>query len=130
VDLGRKSHKEIGNLGEEVACEYLKRNSFRVVERNVRRKTGEIDIVARYGRTLHFVEVKTILCEEFPEDDAEDTWGPEANLHQEKIRRVARTGEWYVANTEFGGEWEVDGILVWIRKSDGLAKVGFLPHLL
>lgn len=113
-----------------MACEYLKKNGFRVVERNVWRKTGEIDIVLRRGGSLHFVEVKTVLCEEFPEDNSGDEWGPEVNLHEAKIRKVARTGEWYVANADFEGEWEVDGVLVWVRRRDGLAKVRYLPQIL
>ncbi len=61
VDLRNKTRKDIGNLGEEVACEYLRRKGFRVVARNVTRKTGEIDVIVRKGEILHFVEVKSMV---------------------------------------------------------------------
>jgi putative endonuclease len=47
-----------GREGEDLACEYLKRAGLKVVERNYRCRGGEIDIVARDGATVVFVEVK------------------------------------------------------------------------
>lgn len=128
------SKKEIGALGEEVACEYLKRRGFRIVDRNVARKTGELDVIAQKGDTLHFVEVKTLTCVQFPEnlpavEDA-DEYDPSLNLHEYKIRKVARTAEWYVANVDWEGEWQVDGALVWLRGRDGMARVRYLPQIL
>ena len=131
MELAHHSRKDIGNVGEKVAAEYLRRRGMRIIARNVTRKTGEIDIVARKGSTLHFVEVKSILCVQFPnEDDVGDRYEPTANLHEAKIRRVARTSEWYVANTDWEGEWQVDGVLVWLRKRDGMAYIKYLPQIL
>jgi len=49
----------VGNRGEELAAAFLVRNGFELVERNFRCKGGEIDIVAKDGKTLVFVEVKS-----------------------------------------------------------------------
>lgn len=49
----------LGKQGEELAASYLKNLGFSVLERNYRQKTGEIDIIARDGDCLVFVEVKT-----------------------------------------------------------------------
>jgi len=49
----------VGNRGEELAAAFLERSGLRIVERNFRCKGGEIDIVAKDGRTLVFVEVKS-----------------------------------------------------------------------
>jgi len=52
---------EIGKLGENLACEYLKNNRYFIIERNFRRPWGELDIVARQkDGTLVFVEVKAL----------------------------------------------------------------------
>ena len=52
---------EIGKLGENLACEYLKNKGYWVIERNFRRPWGELDIVARQkDGTLVFVEVKAL----------------------------------------------------------------------
>lgn len=109
---------------------YLQRKGFVLVGRNYMRKTGEIDVIARKADTLHFVEVKTILCREFPITNTADIYDPSANLHETKIRKVARTSEWYVAENGWSGEWEVDGALVWIRERDAMARVSYLPQLL
>ena len=124
------SRKDIGALGETVAAEYLKRHGMRIVARNVARKTGEIDVIARKGNTLHFVEVKSILCREFPAATPKDEYDPSVNLHEAKIRRVARTSEWYVANINWEGDWQIDAALVWLRECDGIARVRYLPQIL
>lgn len=120
--------KQVGALGEKVAAEYLRRHGFLIVDRNVARKTGEIDLIARKDRIMHFVEVKSIVCDEFPWGAA-DGYDPSVNLHEAKIRKVARTAEWYMAEHELEDEWQVDGVLVWLRRSDGHARVRYLPQL-
>lgn len=130
MDLSSKTRKEIGNLGEGLAAEYLKRRGMRIRDRNVARKTGELDIVAQEGDTLHFVEVKTNLVDAFPSvDRIADEYDPSLNLHEAKIRKIARTGEWYVLENDWEGEWQVDGCLVWLRRSDGMGKVRYLPQI-
>lgn len=48
-----------GARGENIAAAFLKGQKYAIVERNYRCKAGELDIVAREGNTLVFVEVKT-----------------------------------------------------------------------
>jgi putative endonuclease len=129
MDIGSKSKKEIGALGEQVAAEYLRRHGMKLIDRNVARKTGEIDLIVREGDTLHFVEVKTIVCEAFPTAEAKDEYDPSLNLHEAKVRKVARTGEWYVMQKNWEGEWQVDAALVWLRRRDGMARVRYLPQI-
>jgi putative endonuclease len=49
----------LGRLGEDLAAEHLARRGFQILERNFRTRWGELDIIARDGRTLVFCEVKT-----------------------------------------------------------------------
>ena len=49
----------IGNRGEDIATEWLRKQGFYIVERNWRAGRYEIDIIAQHYDTLHFVEVKT-----------------------------------------------------------------------
>jgi putative endonuclease len=130
VDLSSKTRKEVGAWGEKVAAEYLRRHGFSIRDRNIARKTGELDIIAQNGETMHFVEVKTVLADEFPDERyARDDYDPSLNLHEAKIRKVARTGEWYVLEKKWEGEWQVDGCLVWLRRRDGVARVRYLPQI-
>ncbi|WP_181431228.1 YraN family protein [Curtobacterium sp. MCBD17_021] len=61
VDLRDATHprKTTGNTGEDHAVEWLVRHGFAIIDRNWRCARGELDIVARDGDTIVFVEVKT-----------------------------------------------------------------------
>ncbi len=48
-----------GPIGETIAAVYLRKLGYRIVDRNVRTRRGEIDLVARHGDELVFVEVKS-----------------------------------------------------------------------
>ncbi|MGV9327285.1 YraN family protein [Streptosporangium sandarakinum] len=50
---------ELGRYGEQVAVDYLLAQGMQILDRNWRCPDGEIDVVAREGRTLVVVEVKT-----------------------------------------------------------------------
>jgi len=52
------ARQEFGLAGEELACEALERHGYAIVDRRYRTKHGELDIVARHGEYLVFVEVK------------------------------------------------------------------------
>jgi putative endonuclease len=51
--------RALGPRGEDMAVKLLKRKGYRILERNFKGPSGEIDIIARDGGTLVFVEVKT-----------------------------------------------------------------------
>ena len=62
----RLGHIEIGNLGERVAADFLRGEGRKILYRNFRSpKGGEVDIVARDGKVLSFVEVKTRTHESY-----------------------------------------------------------------
>lgn len=54
------ARQRLGRAGEELAAEHLRRRGYRIVARNARTRDGELDIVARDGGALVFVEVKTM----------------------------------------------------------------------
>lgn len=53
------NHKEFGDLGERIAATYLIQKGFEILSAKYRTKIGEIDLIARKGKLLVFVEVKT-----------------------------------------------------------------------
>ena len=57
-DISRR-HLLTGAAGEDYAVRYLQTLGYRIVQRNYRTRIGEIDIIAREGDVLVFVEVKT-----------------------------------------------------------------------
>ncbi len=50
--------KSVGNAGESIACAYLKKIGYKILERNFRYEGGEIDIIALDKGVTVFVEVK------------------------------------------------------------------------
>ena len=62
-------HNDFGKLGEELAVNYLIEKGYEIMERNWRNIHKEIDIIARDGKDLVVVEVKTRQSEENGEPD-------------------------------------------------------------
>ncbi|OGY62992.1 MAG: hypothetical protein A2745_02940 [Candidatus Harrisonbacteria bacterium RIFCSPHIGHO2_01_FULL_44_13] len=96
-------HKsDIGKLGEDLACEYLKNKGYKIIERNFRRKWGELDIIAKDPKNvLVFIEVKTLrfgnsaIAELF---NAANQLLPEENLTAAKLKKLKRTASLYAGN--------------------------------
>ena len=51
--------KDIGDIGEKYVAKFLKKNKYKILERNYRKNYGEIDIIAANQEYIIFVEVKT-----------------------------------------------------------------------
>lgn len=51
--------KELGNLGEQLAVEFLEKNQYKIIKRNFFCRQGEIDIIAKDKKEIVFIEVKT-----------------------------------------------------------------------
>lgn len=64
------TNQQLGQVGEDIAANFLSECGFAILDRNWRSKRGEIDIVARDGGTLVFCEVKTrrSLAHGFPSE--------------------------------------------------------------
>ncbi len=59
------TNRDFGALGERFAAAYLKKIGFKILEKNYHNNLGEIDIIARDGGELVFVEVKTRSSEPY-----------------------------------------------------------------
>jgi len=108
------NNKEIGNLGENIACGYLLNKHWMILERNYRRKSDEIDIIARSNDgTLVFCEIKAFSVGTIKRGKADfSRLIPEDNLTAAKLRKISRTCEFFarqhseLINEERG--WRID----------------------
>ncbi len=50
---------KLGEKGEELAVRFLKKKGYKIIKQNYKTRIGEIDIIARDGNALVFIEVKT-----------------------------------------------------------------------
>ena len=85
----------LGLRGEEIAREFLEKSGYRIVTRNYRCKLGEIDIIARDGETLVFIEVKTRTDSAFG--------SPAAAVTLKKQRQIGKAAQWYLAEQDLFG---------------------------
>lgn len=86
--MERHSTRTKGRHGEEIAVEYLKNNGYRIVENNYKNCFGEIDIIAKEGDTIVFIEVKARNT---------DFYGhPAASVDLRKQRRIGKVAEGYL----------------------------------
>ena len=64
-DRGNDTRRHTGDRGESLAAKVLKKSGYKIVEQNYRSTLGEIDIIARDGGVLVFVEVKARRTDQF-----------------------------------------------------------------
>jgi putative endonuclease len=92
------ARQALGRAAEEAAARHLRDRGWRVLARNVRIGRGELDIIARRGAVLAFVEVKarrTATC-----------GAPEDAVDPRKRRQVARLAELWLA----ARPWALEGV--------------------
>lgn len=94
------SRRALGARGEALAAEALEREGWRVLERNWRTRRGELDIVARDGDWLVFVEVRTRRGARLGQ--------PEESVDARKARRLQRLALDYVTRAHWNGPWRID----------------------
>ena len=88
--------RDLGKLGEDLACEYLVKNGYKIIGRNYRINFGEIDIIAKKkglfaNKTIHFVEVKAL--------SSSIKFFPEEHVNYRKQRKLRQMAEiWLLKN--------------------------------
>lgn len=89
-------HIERGIEGEKHAVRALKKQRYKIIERNFRTPAGEIDIVARDGDCLVFVEVRTRGSVEFGL--------PQETIRAAKRKKLCTAARWYLQKRKVGDD--------------------------
>ena len=97
--------RALGSWGEQRAAEYLQERGYQIVARNVRGEYGEIDLLARQGAVLVFVEVKARSSAQFGHPEEAIT-----PLKQQHL--VDSALDYLQAHPDLDGDWRVDVISV------------------
>jgi putative endonuclease len=93
--LFKKIHtREAGSQGEKTAADYLRKKGYRVLELNYRFHRYEVDIIARHGDTLVFVEVKARHSETFGQ--------PEESVTLTKQRHIIQAAKSFLSAKRLG----------------------------
>lgn len=118
VKMGFKK-KAKGAWGESVACDYLEKRGYSIVDRNWRAGHCELDIVARRGDAAHVVEVKTRRDSVF--NDVSELVRPRQQ------RAILEASDAYARSHEWVAGVQVDLLVVVFEGRGGSPRVEYLP---
>ena len=123
--------QKVGEIGENIAVKHLVKHKYKILDRNYRKKWGEIDIIASKNKVFHFIEVKSVSCETWKYNkinvsgETFDDYRPEENVHPWKIKRLKRAIQSYLIEKNVSGEteWQLDIMAVFFDFSKKRAKI-------
>ena len=123
-----KNTSETGIIGEQAATEFLKKNGYDIIGRNYKnnwgRRKGEIDIIAKDGNELVFVEVKTRKSERYY------TSLPEENINHAKLQKLARIADEYLRHKNMlGADHRFDAVSVWLDTASRPVEIKHLRNI-
>jgi putative endonuclease len=90
----RASNQQLGGAGEDLAAAALKKQGYKIVERNYRTPLGEIDLIARHRGALVFIEVKTRRSTRFGQ--------PQEAVSPAKQARLRKLADYYLKQKRLG----------------------------
>lgn len=113
--------KNIGDIGEDKAVQFLKKKGYRILDRNYRCRFGEIDIIAKDKNCFVFIEVKT---------RKDVSYGrPVESISKVKIGRILKTLKFYIAQKRiYDCDIRIDAIEVLMKSPDDV-KVNHIENI-
>ena len=100
--------RKIGDIGEKIAFDYLKKQGYQILDRNYQKPWGEIDIIVQNNKEIIFIEVKTRTVSKG------QSLEPEESVHSWKQKKLIRTAQTYLLEKKYHPEtsWQIDVIAV------------------
>jgi len=119
--------RPVGDMGESVAVDFLRRKGFEILERNYLKPWGEIDIVGVKGGIVRFLEVKTISRENSAVPMHHQ---PEDLVDRRKLAKLARTAQLYMEEKGDTREYQIDVVGVVLSHKTRTARCRLLEQAL
>lgn len=139
----RTEKRKLGDIGENIACDFLKIRGFEIIERNYLRKWGEIDIITKKSGVIHFIEVKSVSRVTLDEPVTHGTldesalrlrsgrgYRPEDNMHPWKLKRLSRAMQTYLLDRKLDCDWQLDLVTVKINQQNRKARVEIIENVI
>jgi putative endonuclease len=124
AEPARDRRRALGRLGEDLAVAYLARQGCDIVTRNWRTRSGELDIVARDGDWLVFVEVRTRRIGSGASVPA--LGSPEESVTPRKQLQLVALADAYLFEVPWSGPWRIDMIALELRADGSVARLNHL----
>ena len=103
-------HNELGEIGEQIAVDFLIKNGYKILERNYRYIKAEVDIIAQKADVLAIVEVKTRSTDHFG--------NPQDFVNPKKIKLLLSAIDHYVIQRDLDLEVRFDIIAIIYQKNN------------
>ncbi len=108
--------------GEDLACEFLKKKGYKILERNFRKGYGEIDIIAVKDKILVFIEVKTRTSYAYG--------SPLEAITYFKLKTIIKTAEFYkMLNPNLPDQMRIDAISVMLDNNSNLVNIEHIENI-
>ena len=108
-------------LGERLACDFLGKNGYDILETNYRCPEGEIDIIAQQEETLVFVEVRAKRSKQFG--------SPEESITPAKMKRLRAVAAHYGQNREdLPALWRIDVVAIQIDRNGRASRIELIEN--
>ncbi len=111
-----------GQIGENIAEEYLKGRGYKILERNFKTKYAEIDLVAKQKNELVFVEVRTKRGLDFG--------NPEDSLNKTKLRKLWFNARGYINWTRWRGPYRIDAVCIVLKPDNTLDRLNHYKNII
>jgi putative endonuclease len=103
-------HLLLGKWGEDIAENKLREIGWKILERNISFRCGELDIVALDDDEMVMVEVRTRTVGEM--------MPPECSVGPRKLRKLVNAGKYYVMKNKWDGPWRIDLMAVTVENEE------------
>jgi uncharacterized protein (TIGR00252 family) len=111
--------RQLGDHGEDLAAAALKKQGYKILERNYVTPLGEIDLIARQGKTVVVVEVKTRKSTRFG--------SPQEAVSVTKQQRLRRLADYYLKDKRLAG-MQVRFDVVAVTLADNVPQIEIIPN--
>jgi putative endonuclease len=113
--------RDTGALGEKLAKDFLEARGYHISETNYRCPDGEIDIIARDGEFLVFVEVRTKKSLEFG--------SPEESITPAKMKKLRAVAYHYLQNRDnLPDSWRIDVVAIELDRQGKTSRIELIEN--
>jgi len=126
--------REIGDLGEKIALNYLKNKGYQILDKNYsfkipgNPKKGEIDIIAQKSDIISFVEVKTLRLAPFAQGKP---FLPEDKVNFQKQRKIIKAAESWLMKKKISlnSKWQIDVVSIVVDLNLKKARISHFKNI-
>lgn len=124
----RRKKLSLGQHGEKLAGRYLRRLGLKILAKNYRCPTGEIDLIALDPKTRRTDGAETIVFVEVKTRSSDTHASPQAAVNSNKQRRIRKAARYYLSQRNTGGFRVRYDIVAVVIESQQPPKINHIPH--